>query len=180
MLGRLKVSARYVSRRCAAAQPFQCAALPLRMVDQHYSRQTSKVSLQCKLQCRHKMIMIKAVHEPADAHYVSLCLPQQMVTWLLAADMSGSLVSLKFSCEHWPLWNIPIYSALLFGSSIEPLFSHGKMVIGLLAGDTPGSLIYSLRIEECDPGLRAPGGDMPVMTQYDTGMQSCSLLLGFC
>ncbi|DBB15612.1 TPA: hypothetical protein ACH3X3_003824 [Trebouxia sp. C0006] len=38
----------------------------------------------------------------------------------------------------------------------------------LITGDTPGCLIYSLRIEESEPGKRAPQGAMPLMVQYDT------------
>ncbi|DBA98627.1 TPA: hypothetical protein ACH3X1_014416 [Trebouxia sp. C0004] len=44
----------------------------------------------------------------------------------------------------------------------------------LITGDTPGCLIYSLRIEESDPGKRAPHGAMPLMVQYDTGSSAIS------
>ncbi len=37
------------------------------------------------------------------------------------------------------------------------------------AADTPGCLIYSLRIEESDPSKRAAEGLAPVIAQYDTG-----------
>ena len=51
----------------------------------------------------------------------------------------------------------------------------------MAAADTPGCLVYSLRIEESDPGVRAAGDDMPVMTQYDTGAsQPVQSLLEFC
>ena len=42
------------------------------------------------------------------------------------------------------------------------------------AADTPGCLIYSLRIEESEPSKRAAAGALPVMAQYDTGQPALS------
>ncbi|KAL3136206.1 hypothetical protein ABBQ32_007220 [Trebouxia sp. C0010 RCD-2024] len=44
-----------------------------------------------------------------------------------------------------------------------------------ITADTPGCLIYSLRVEESGEGRRAPAGDLPVISQYDTGRLALNL-----
>ena len=47
----------------------------------------------------------------------------------------------------------------------------------MFAAETAGNLLYSLRVEECEPGKRAAPGAAPVISVYDTGTLATAIVV---